>query len=191
MEDIVIREASLSDAAELSQIYAYYVNNTAITFEDEAPTEKEFAERMKGIMAFYPYLVAEFNGEAVGYCYAGTLKNRSAYDWAVETTVYVKPGFARKGTGAALYAALEERLKNHGIKNMYACIASPAQGEDEYLGYGSINFHKKSGFTLCGTFRLCGNKFGRWYDMVWMEKMISDHNANPPRPVPYGSLKHD
>ena len=184
MEEITIRSAKLSDAEKLCEIYAYYVNNTAVTFEDDAPDVNQFTERMQNIMSFYPYFVAESGEEVVGFCYAGVFKNRSAYDWAVETTVYVAKGFNRRGVGASLYAALEKALKSQGIKNMYACIAYPAQ-EDEHLTADSVNFHKKLGFKMIGRFRKCGSKFGRWYDMVWMEKMIGRHNSDPVRPVSY------
>ena len=157
---IIIRRASISDSAQLSEIYSYYVNNTAITFEDEAPTAEEFKGRMASVMS---------------------------YDWSVETTVYVKKGFGGKGAGRALYAALEEALKSQGIVNMYACIAVPEK-EDEYLDFGSVNFHKKLGFEFIGKFKNCGSKFGRWYDMVWRGKVIADHVKNPVHPVPYNSV---
>lgn len=184
---IIIRRASLSDSAQLSEIYSYYVNNTAITFEDEAPAAEEFKGRMASVMSFYPYFVAEMNGVIIGYCYAGKFKDRSAYDWSVETTVYVKKGFGGKGAGRALYAALGEALKSQGIVNMYACIAVPEK-EDEYLDFGSVNFHKKLGFEFIGKFKNCGSKFGRWYDMVWLGKVIADHVKNPAHPVPYNSV---
>lgn len=181
---VKIRRARLSDAAELTEIYSYYVNNTAITFEDEAPDVRAFEGRMRGIISFYPYFVAEGGEGIVGFCYAGAFKNRSAYDWAVETTVYVKRGAARSGIGTALYSALEGALAAQGIKNMYACIACPVKEADEYLDFGSVQFHKKCGFTVCGTFELCGNKFGRWYNMVWMQKFIGSHEDFPARPLP-------
>lgn len=106
---IIIRRASLSDSAQLSEIYSYYVNNTAITFEDEAPTAEEFKGRMASVMSFYPYFVAEMNGVIIGYCYAGKFKDRSAYDWSVETTVYVKKGFGGKGAGGLCMLLSERR----------------------------------------------------------------------------------
>lgn len=182
-----VRNARLEDAAELNRIYSDYVVNTAITFEDDAISDDEFKDRMKGIMSFYPYFVCESGGEIVGYAYAGQFKNRSAYDWAVETTVYVKRGCGRAGIGSALYGALERALKRQGINNMYACIAVP-KVEDEYLTLGSVRFHRKMGFKTVGRFVSCGCKFGRWYDMVWMQKVIGPHDANPARPKPYKSV---
>lgn len=183
---IVIRGATLSDAPALCDIYNYYITHTAVTFEDNALGKDEFEDRMRGILSFYPYFVAQVGGEVVGYAYAGKFKNRSAYDWAVETTVYVKDGMSKRGIGSALYARLEKALKSQGIKNMYACIACP-KSEDEYLTFGSVNFHKRLGFRLVGKFRSCGSKFGVWYDMVWMEKFIAKHVANPVRPQKYNN----
>lgn len=188
MDEVVIRNAVAEDAAELSRIYEFYVRRTAITFEDDAPDERLFSERMKNIMRFYPYFVAEIGGKVVGYAYASQFKNRSAYDWSVETTVYVAPGCGRHGVGTLLYAALEQALKAQGIKNMYACIAVTEE-EDEYLTNVSYEFHKKQGFELIGTFKNCGNKFGRWYTMIWMQKFIGSHPKDPARPLPYSKCK--
>lgn len=180
--DITIRTAKPADAEMLNKIYTYYIEKTAITFEDVALTDGEFFERMAEIMSFYPYFVAETDGEIVGYAYAAKFKNRSAYDWSVETTVYVKHEFNKKGVGSLLYAALEKALKDHGYKNMYACIAVP-KVEDEYLTFGSVIFHEKSGFKTVGRFVNCGSKFGRWYGMVWMYKNIGRHVKNCARPT--------
>lgn len=188
MEKVIVRNAVTDDAAALSRIYEYYVRRTAITFEDEAPDEQQFAARMKSIMSFYPYFVAEVGGKAVGYAYAAQFKNRSAYDWSVETTVYVAPGYGRHGVGTRLYSALEKALRSQGIKNMYACIAV-TQEEDEHLTNTSFEFHKKTGFELIGTFKDCGNKFGKWYTMVWMQKFIGCHQKDPARPLSYSSIK--
>lgn len=182
-----IRAVRESDLRGMNRIYAYYVKNTAVTFEDEAPSDEEFSERIRKVTAFYPCLVAVLHGEVAGYAYAGKFKDRSAYDWAVETTIYVAPGCVARGTGRKLYAALERALRSQGIVNMYACIACPKR-EDEYLTFGSVEFHKKTGFRTVGKFENCGNKFGRWYDMVWMEKVIGSHIKNPPRPVPFKAI---
>ena len=103
-----IRSAKPEDVAALLAIYAPYVRDTAITFEYDAPTEAEFARRMADTLKKYPYLVLEDGGEAVGYAYAGTFKARAAYDWAVETTIYLRPDAHGKGYGRALYTALEK-----------------------------------------------------------------------------------
>ena len=178
MEGITIRTAVLQDAEALLEIYAPYVKNTAITFEYDVPTVEEFAGLMSNVLRRYPYLVGELDGEPAGYAYAGPFKERAAYDWAVETTVYVKEDMKKHGIGRALYEALEKTLAAQGILNLNACIAFPEK-EDEYLTTDSVKFHKKMGFSEVGRFHKCGCKFGRWYDMVWMEKHIGTHEENP------------
>jgi phosphinothricin acetyltransferase len=173
-----IRAAKREDAQELLELYAPYVEKTAITFEVTVPSVEEFAGRILQTLQRYPYIVAEENHEILGYAYTGPLKERAAYDWAVETSIYVKMGRTRGGIGKMLYASLEETSRRQHILNMNACIASPVV-EDEYLTRNSIDFHEHLGYALVGTFHQCGFKFGRWYDMVWMEKIIGDHAASP------------
>lgn len=177
-----IRIATEADAAALLQIYAPYVENTAITFEYEVPTEQEFAERIKHTLEKYPYIVALEDKKIVGYAYAGPFKERAAYDWAVETSIYVDMEYKRNGIGRLLYEKLEELLCEQGILNVNACIGYP-EVEDEYLTWDSVYFHEKQGYQMVGRFHKCGYKFGRWYDMVWMEKFIGEHcedGAQPP-----------
>ena len=135
-------------------------------------------------MQRYPYLVAERDGQIMGYAYAGPLKDRAAYDWACETTIYLDRTARRQGAGSKLYKALEEKLAAMGIANLYACIAYPTF-EDEYLTLDSVRFHERLGFSQIGRFHACGQKFGRWYDMVWMEKTIGEHAPNQ-APVRFG-----
>ena len=105
-----IREAVPGDAGELLAIYKPYVETTAITFEYEAPSRAEFEERIRHTKKKYPYLVACRGEEILGYAYAGAFKGRAAYDWAVETSIYVRKGLGRQGIGSGLYAALELSL---------------------------------------------------------------------------------
>lgn len=171
-----IRFATPSDAKALRDIYKPYVENTAITFEYDVPSTEEFAQRIQNTLEKYPYLVIENeNAEIVGYCYAGTFKARAAYDRCVETSIYIKQNEHGKGYGHALYAALERELSSRGILNAYACIASPKKNSTR-LDDGSQRFHEKMGYTLVGTFHDCGYKFGQWYDMIWMEKMLGRHD---------------
>lgn len=171
--------AQEEDARALRGIYAPYVEKTAITFEYDVPDEAEFARRIKETKKRYPFLLAECDGEVLGYAYAGAFKERAAYDWSVETSIYVKPNLKRQGLGIRLYHALEAVLKEQNILNVNACIACPEE-EDEYLNRDSIRFHEKLGYRLVGKFHKCGYKFGRWYDMMWMEKHIGDHQAHQP-----------
>ncbi|MFR3451273.1 MAG: N-acetyltransferase family protein [Collinsella sp.] len=130
-------------------------------------------------MEFFPYLVAELDGRLVGYAYAGTFKGRPAYDWAVETSIYVAQGHAGEGIGRALHDALERALAAQGILNMYACIAVPDGEDDETLTRNSQHFHEHMGYRLVGEFYQCGFKGGRWYDMIWMEKILGEHLCGP------------
>lgn len=172
--NIQIRTASVDDAEEILSIYAYYVKNTAITFEYEVPTLEEFRGRIERTLQKYPYLVALDDGKIVGYAYAGPLKERAAYDWSVETTVYIARDAKKCGYGRKIYEALEEALVDIGILNMYACIGYPII-EDEYLTKNSAEFHEHMGFKTVGEFYKCGYKFGHWYNMIWMEKIIGKH----------------
>ena len=174
----MIRIVKLSDIPQLLRIYSYYVLHTAITFEYEVPSEKEFENRIQNILKRYPYLVYEENNTIKGYAYASVFKGRKAYDWSVETTVYVRRDAKRNGIGRRLYECLEQSLKKMGVLNMNACIAS-TKTDDEFLTNDSMYFHSKIGFTEVGCFHNSGYKFGRWYDMIWMEKMIGPHDANP------------
>ena len=169
-----IRSATTADAARILDIYAYYVEHTAITFECEVPSLDEFAARIASTLKKYPYLVIEDDDEVVGYAYAGTFKDRAPYDRSCELSIYLDHGSQGKGYGRALYEALERRLRDMGILNLYACIGSPIE-EDEFLTNNSEQFHAHLGFVRVGEFHKCGFKFGRWYNMIWMEKLIGEH----------------
>lgn len=184
MSDITIRNAALADAPRILEIYAYYVEHTVITFEYDVPSLTEFEGRMRDIMQKYPYLVIERDGRIEGYAYAHAFVGRAAYDWAAELTIYLDHDARRGGLGRTLYEALADRLKGMGILNLYARIGYP-QKEDEYLTKNSAQFHAHLGFTLAGTFHNCGYKFGRWYDMICMEKIIGKHKPDQPDVVPY------
>ena len=171
---INIRAVKISDAARLLQIYGYYVENTAVSFEYDTPSLDEFSSRIAQTVKRYPYLVLESDGRIEGYAYAGPFKNRKAYDISCETTVYVDHSFLKRGYGRMLYEALETELKKLGILNMYACIGYPDE-DDKYLTKNSAEFHSHMGFTKVGEFHRCGYKFGRFYNMIWMEKIIAEH----------------
>lgn len=177
-ETIRIRTAVLQDAPELLALYAPYVERTVITFEYEVPTLQEFEARMLRIMEKFPYLVAEQSGVIIGYAYAGAFRERAAYQWGVETTIYVRWDCKKQGIGRKLYESLEKILALQNILNLNACIGYP-ETEDEYLTKDSVRFHERMGYRMVGTFRNCGYKFGRWYDMVWMEKHLGAHTEIP------------
>ena len=182
-----IRIATRADAVEILEIYAPYVTETAITFEYDVPSVDEFAERIECTLTKYPYIVAIENEQIVGYAYASAFKGRAAYDWAVETTVYLRQDCRGRGLGKMVYSALEELLKKQNILNVNACIAY-ASFEDEHLNNSSTIFHERLGYRKVGHFTKCGYKFGTWYDMIWMEKMIGEHSNAPKAVVPITEL---
>lgn len=179
---ITIRMANPADAQALLNIYAPYVINTAITFEYDVPSVEEFSSRIAHSLEKYPYLIAEEGGNILGYAYASPFHDRPAYDWAVETSIYVDQNIKHRGIGRKLHDALESTLREQGILNMNACIAYPPE-EDEHLDKNSVEFHAHMGYRLVGEFYKCGYKFNRWYNMVWMEKLIGEHlsDQKPPK----------
>ncbi len=190
MKNIHIRAATMSDAKTLLNIYKPYVEKTVITFEFVPPTLEEFQARMKKVMGIYPYFVAEIDGEIVGYTYASTFKDRPAYNWSVETSIYVREDAKGLGVGRKLYEILEKALAAQNILNANACIAY-AEIEDEYLNKDSVKFHEKMGYRLVGEFHKCGYKFNRWYNMIWMEKHLGEHEVNQEEVIPFGELKNE
>lgn len=176
MSNITIRTATISDAEFILNIYSYYVQNTAISFEYEVPTLDEFTNRIKRTLEKYPYLVAEQNGKIIGYAYGSQFHERAAYRWCAEVSIYVDVDARKCGVGRLLYEALEQALKEQGILNLYACIAY-TDVEDEYLNNNSAEFHVHLGYQQIGRFHKCGYKFNRWYDMIWMEKIIGEHKT--------------
>lgn len=177
-EKTTIRIAKPEDAEELLKIYAPYVKHTAITFEYEVPSVEAFRSRIEQILKKYPYLAAERDGRLAGYAYAGTFNERAASDRSVETAIYVREDARKDGVGRMLYEALEKILCKQHILNLNACIAY-AETEDPYLTKNSVQFHEHMGYRFAGQFHKCGYKFGRWYDLVWMEKYIGEHTSQP------------
>ena len=176
MSYIKVRSASTADAESLLKIYSYYVKNTAISFEYDVPDIDEFKGRIEHILEKYPYLVAEQDGTIIGYAYASQFHPRAAYQWCAEVSIYVDVHSRKSGVGRVLYEELEKRLMTQGVLNLYACIAYTDK-EDEYLNNNSAQFHAHLGYQQIGHFHSCGYKFNRWYDMIWMEKMIGKHET--------------
>lgn len=183
-----IRTAVPEDARQIAKIYRPYVERTAITFEYEAPDAAEICRRMMHTLEKYPFLAACDHDEILGYAYAGPFKERAAYDHCAEVSIYLDEHMRGRGIGRQLYAELERVLKKQNIFNLYACIAYPEK-EDTYLTRDSVYFHEKMGYSLVGECHRCGYKFGRWYNMVWMEKMIGERSAQPGNVIPFRELK--
>ena len=173
--DLVIRTAKTEDAQKLLDIYSYYVENSALTFEYETPSVSEFQKRIENTLKTYPYLVAEIDNEIVGYAYAGRFHPRAAYSWNAEMTIYLKKDVRRQGIGKKLYSLLEEILKEQGIVKTVALITFPS---DEYSNFNSMQFHEKMGYNHAGRMEYCGYKFDRWYTTLHMDKIIGKPENN-------------
>jgi L-amino acid N-acyltransferase YncA len=172
--DILIRPAAAADVGAITQIYADAVIRGTATFEIEPPDATEMARRLDALsVRKFPYLVAESAGIVAGYAYAGPYRDRRAYDWCVEDSIYVAPEFHRKGIGRLLLARLIEATENLWFRQMIAVIGDSAQT-------ASIAVHASAGFALIGTLRSVGFKHGRWLDTVLMQRALGSGDTTPP-----------
>lgn len=171
MSNLIIRDVKIEDAARLVEIYRPYVEKTAVSFEYKVPTVSEFENRIRNITKKYPYLVCERDGKIIGYVYASAYSSREAYNWTVDTSIYVDKDCRRSGAGSLLYKELEKKLKAIGIVNLLAGVAFIEQ-EDEYLTHDSPKFHLNQGYTEVAYMKSVGKKFDRWYDLKWYQKKI-------------------
>ncbi|MCT1640835.1 MULTISPECIES: GNAT family N-acetyltransferase [Dietzia] len=172
----VIRPATIGDAAGCRDVYAPYVRETTVTFEDEVPTVDEFAARISRALDRYDWLVAELDGRIAGYAYAGPVKERAAYAWSCEVSVYVDPDARGNGLGRALYRELFTRLEGLGFRRMLAIITLPNEP--------SVGMHRALGFREAGRLERIGFKHGRWLDVTWMQADLGPDPAAPPTARP-------
>ena len=179
---ITLRVATVADAPALAEIYEYYVTNTTVSFEYVAPDKAEFAARIAHKLERYPYIVAEIDDRVVGYAYASEYRERRAYDWSVELSIYVDKDERSCGIGTMLYTALFELLKAQNFVSAYACITIPNSP--------SIAFHEEMGFIPVGHFHSAGYKKGAWLDVMWYERAIR-HGEPPQDIIPFPELKKE
>ena len=182
-----IRLATPQDAEALLQIYGYYVENTAVSFEYTTPTAEEFRGGIQKTLTEYPYSVAEENGKAVGYAYAAAFRSRQAYKHWAEVSIYIDRTHRGKGIGKALYTALEEILAKQNICTLCACVASTDR-EDKHLTDASVKFHTNMGYRISGKHTDCGYKFNKWYSICLMEKPIREKELHPDAFIPFPAL---
>lgn len=162
----MIRTATPLDAPAMLAIYAHYVLHSAISFEEQVPTVEDFTERVRKYLSKWACLLAERDGQVVGYACGSSHRERAAYRWSVETTVYVQHGQHRSGIGRALYDALLPQLAAAGYCNAYAGVALPNDA--------SVALHRAVGFEPIGTFPRVGFKFDRWHDVAWFHRVLRD-----------------
>ncbi len=169
-----IREATESDVASITALYADEVRERVATYEYDVPDEAEMLRRLHDITAAgYPYIVAEVDGEFAGYAYASSYRSRIGYRWTVEDTVYIEPRFQGRGIGRQLLQALVEACEARGYRQMIAVIGEPANG-------ASVALHEKLGFRTVGVFQGLGRKHGRWLDTVQMQRALGSGDADAP-----------
>lgn len=185
---LTIRPAREEDAPRLLEIYRPYVEHTAITFEYDTPTLEEFTSRIRQVKQKFPYLVAETADGIIGYAYAHPFHERAAYGWSAETSIYIDQTLCRSGIGGLLYRVLEELIASQNVLNLNACVAVP-EADDPYLTDNSFNFHRHVGYQVVGTFHKCGYKFDRWYNMVWLEKLIGTHESGQAAVIPFPEIE--
>jgi L-amino acid N-acyltransferase YncA len=167
------------DAAACLEIYAPFIRDTAVSFEEQVPTLQEFGERIRSSSATHPWLVFEVDGQIVGYAYASTHRSRAAYRWAADVAVYVGPRRRRVGAGRRLYAELFERLRRQGFHVACAGITLPNEA--------SIGLHRAMGFEPIGVYRRIGWKAGAWHDVSWWQlELAPPADTQPPDPLPTG-----
>jgi len=172
----VIRLARpLSDARQVAAIYYPYVINTPITFESEPPDGAEMRSRIESVMEKYPWLVCEHDGEVMGYAYGSMFRSRSAYNWSVETTVYVREAAHGLGIGSALYSSLTECLRLQGFISAVGVIALPNEA--------SVYLHEHLGFQKDGVLPKAGFKEGVWHDVGIWWLLLSERAEDPRDPV--------
>jgi phosphinothricin acetyltransferase len=179
-DGIAIRAATSKDARQVLDIYAPFCTDSAVSFEVEAPALDEMRRRIDRTLARFPWLVAERERQVLGFAYASEHRERAAYRWAVDATVYVKAGDRRAGVGRRLYTELFAILSRQGYINVFAGIALPNPA--------SVGLHESLGFVLIGVYRAVGYKLGGWHDVGWWQLVLRAAPARPDEPVPFAQI---
>lgn len=176
----MIRLAQPEDASTMLEIYAPFIRDTSITFETEVPSVSDFAERIKTYMIHFPWLVFEENGMVAGYAYASRYRERAAYQWGVECSVYIHPEYHRKGIARSLYQTLFQILKFQGFTTVYAVINLPNDH--------SVALHESMGFHHFATYEKVGYKLGKWKNVGWWQLTLNDYIDNPSPVIKFNEI---
>jgi phosphinothricin acetyltransferase len=163
---MLIRPATFDDAPAIAAIYAPYVEETTVSFEETAPAADDIAGRIAKAQSRWQWLVADDAGIIAGYAYGSQHRERAAYRWSTEVSAYVAPGHHRRGIGRALYNVLLPELAERGFCSAFAGITLPNDA--------SVGLHAAAGFTPVGVFRAIGWKFGQWHDVAWYQRRLRD-----------------
>lgn len=174
MSSPTIRPATVSDMASIREIYAYYVTDTVITYEETVPDVEEMTRRFHAIQKLgMPYLVAEQDGGVKGYCYGGAFRERIAYRYCVEHAIYLSKDAKGHGIGSLLMGQLLKDLEAAGIRQVIAVIG-------DLTNHASVALHSKFGFEKIGVLPASGYKFNRWIDTILMQRALGDGAQTPP-----------
>jgi len=176
MAEPLIRLASAADSAAIAAIYAPYVTDTPVSFEEEAPDASEMARRIAGD-GFHPWLVAEADGEILGFASSSAFRSRPAYRWTVETGVYLTPEAQRRGLGRALMERMLDLLTRQGFTSVVAGITLPNEP--------SVALHEKLGFSPCASYRDTGFKLGQWRSVEVFGRDLAPRLTPPPELRPF------
>jgi L-amino acid N-acyltransferase YncA len=168
----LIRLATVNDAPAIAAIYRPIVESTPISFETVAPDADEMRRRIQEVLGSHVWLVCEREGAVAGYAYASSHRARAAYQWSVDTSVYVDDAFRRRGIGHALYLSLFAVLTVQGYANAFAGITLPSAA--------SVGLHERAGFTPLGVYRRVGYKLGAWHDVGWWQRSLDLRDEEPP-----------
>jgi L-amino acid N-acyltransferase YncA len=167
----VVRDATSDDAAACAAIYAPYVTDTTVTFEGEPPTAEQMAGRIRAAQSGHAWVVLENDGVVLGYAYGVPYKQRAAYRWTCEVSVYLAQDSAGRGWGRALYEALFERLAGRGYRRAIAGLTQPNEA--------SVGLHRALGFEPIGVQRRIGWKHGAWRDVAWVQRDLGSEDGPP------------
>lgn len=170
-----IRLATAQDGEAVAAIYRPVVADTAISFETMPPDDTEMARRIDETLLSYPWLVCDIDGRPAGYAYAARHRVRGAYQWSVDTSVYIADAYRRRGVGRGLYTSLFAILAAQGYFNAFAGIALPNPA--------SVALHESTGFEPIGVYRRVGYKLDRWHDVGWWQLTLKQHEASPSAPL--------
>jgi L-amino acid N-acyltransferase YncA len=176
-----IRIAEPADSPAVLAIYAPFCNSSSTSFETVAPSAQQMAKRIDGTTAEYPWLVCEVDDVLAGYVYASRHRERAAYRWMVEVTVYISDCFRRRGVGRALYTSLFAILAEQNFCKAFAGITLPNPQ--------SVGLHEALGFKLIAVYPGVGYKLGRWLDVGWWQLQLRPEEIPPPEPVPFSSIR--
>ena len=171
----MIRLAKPTDSAAMLDIYSPYIENTSLTFETITPSIPDFTQRIENYLQLTPWLVADKDGKVAGFAYASKYRDRTAYQWSIECSIYVHDDFLHTGIGTELYSTLFRILKHQGFTTVYAVINLPNEP--------SVEFHEKMSFRHFATFEKVGFKLGQWKNVGWWQLQLNEYENEPYAPI--------